>query len=92
MSRYYGIGRAARKLQAKLADQLAGPLAAYLPEAWIRQVLGQIGCRFRETAFSPSDHSVGLHRPGPGPGPVLQSRADTDSGSPRGHGTSADLQ
>ena len=63
MSRYYGIGDAAKKLHAKLADGLAGPLQAFLPRQWVDQVLRDIGYQFRRTAFSPLGHAVGLRRP-----------------------------
>ena len=63
MSRVYGIGDAAKKLHAKLADSLAGPLQEFLPTTWIDQTLREIGHRFRQTAFSPSRDAVGLHRP-----------------------------
>lgn len=65
MSHYYSIGDAARKLHAKLADQLAGPLHAFLPSAWIDEALDSLGRRFYGSAFSPSGDAVGLHRPGP---------------------------
>jgi hypothetical protein len=48
-----GIGDVAKKLHAKLAHQLAGPLLEFLPDSWIQQALEKIGHRFRETAFSP---------------------------------------
>jgi hypothetical protein len=64
MSPMYGIGDAVRKLYAKLADSLAGPLQQLLPTAWIDQTLREIGHRFRQTAFSPSGDAVGLHRAG----------------------------
>ena len=43
MSHYYGIGDAAKKLHAKLADSLAGPFRAVLGRRWIEQVLDEIG-------------------------------------------------
>ena len=64
MSGYYGIGNAARKLHAKLADQLAGPLQPFLPSAWIAEALNSIGRRLYESAFSPSGDCVGVHRAG----------------------------
>ena len=65
MSDYYSIGDAARKLHAKLDDQLAGPLQAFLPSAWIDAAFDCLGRRFYESAFSPSGDAVGLHRPSP---------------------------
>jgi len=65
MSDYYGIGDAARKLHAKLADQLAGPLQTFLPSAWIVAALDSLGRRFYDSAFSPSGDAVGLHRSSP---------------------------
>jgi hypothetical protein len=64
MSRYYGIGDAAKKLHAKLTDSLAGPLQQYLPSEWIDQTLREIGYRFRQTAFSPCGDVVGVPWPG----------------------------
>jgi len=64
MSQVYGIGDTAKKLYAKLAGSLAGPLQEFLPATWIGQALGEMGHRFRQTAFSPSRDAVGLHRPG----------------------------
>jgi hypothetical protein len=64
MSLSHGIGDVAKKLHAKLAHQLAGPLLEFLPDSWIQEALEKIGHRFRETAFSPSGHPVGIHRPG----------------------------
>ncbi len=65
MSNYYSIGDAVRKLHTKLADQLAGPLQAFLPSAWIAAAMESFGRRFYDSAFSPSGDAVGLHRPGP---------------------------
>jgi hypothetical protein len=65
MSDYYSIGDAAKKLHAKLADQLAGPLQAFLPSAWIDAAVDSLGRRFYDSAFSPSGHALGIHRPGP---------------------------
>ena len=65
MSNYHGIGDAARKLHAKLADQLAGPLQAFLPSAWVVAALNSLGRRFYDSAFSPCGDAVGLHRPSP---------------------------
>ena len=65
MSDYYGIGDAALKLHAKLADQLAGPLQTFLPSAWIDAALNSVGRRFYESAFSPSGDVVGVHRSSP---------------------------
>jgi hypothetical protein len=63
MSHYYGIGDAAKKLHQNLTESLAGPLQAYLPQQWITEILDNIGYKFRSTTFSPSDHSLGVHRP-----------------------------
>lgn len=71
MSRFYGIGDAAKKLHAKLADSLAGPLQAFLPGSWIDQTLQEIGYQFRRTAFSPLGDVVGIHRAGPRSGSLL---------------------
>jgi hypothetical protein len=65
MSHYYGIGDAAKKLHQKLANSLAGPLQEYLPRHWIAETLASIGYKFRRTAFSPSGHPLGVHRPNP---------------------------
>ena len=62
MSRFYGIGDAAKKLHAKLADNLAGPLERFLPQQRIARSLQEIGYDFRRTAFSPLGDGVGLHR------------------------------
>jgi len=53
MSQVHGIGTAANKLYAELADRLAGPLQAFLPATWIGQALGEMGHRFRQAASSP---------------------------------------
>lgn len=63
MSHYYGIGDAAKMLHQKLTNSLAGPLQAYLPQQWIAEILDNIGYKFRRTTFSPSGHSLGIHRP-----------------------------
>ena len=65
MSQYHSIGNTAKKLHAKLADSLAGPLQAFLPRAWLDQVLLQIGYRFRQRIFSPLGNVVGVRRPSP---------------------------
>jgi hypothetical protein len=65
MTRYYGIGDAGRKLHAKLAEGLAGPLGSLLPQQWIRQALAEVGYHFRESVFSPLGDAVGLPRAGP---------------------------
>lgn len=64
MSRHYGIGDAARKLHAKMANELAGPLGSFLPSSWIAEALASLERRFYESAFSPSGDALGLHRSG----------------------------
>ena len=61
MSRYHGIGDTAKKLHAKLADSLAGPLQEFLPRQWLDRILQQIGYRFRQRAFSPLGDAGGSH-------------------------------
>lgn len=87
MSHYYGIGDAAKKLHQKLADSLAGPFQAYLPREWIAETLTSIGYKFRCTAFSPSDHSLGIHRPSTRPRLLVQPRTVPYSSPPRGYRT-----
>ena len=89
MSHYYGIGDAAKKLHQKLADTLAGPLQTYLPQQWIAQILRDIGCKFRRTAFSPSDHPLGIRRPSPRSRLLMQPRPGSHSSPPRTNGTKA---
>jgi hypothetical protein len=63
MSHYYGIGDAAKMLHQNLTNSLAGRLQTYLPQQWITEALDNIGYKFRRTTFSPSGHSLGVHRP-----------------------------
>jgi hypothetical protein len=65
MSDYYSIGDAAKKLHAKMAVQLAGPLQSFLPSAWIDAAVDSLGRRVYASAFSPSGDAVGVHRPSP---------------------------
>ncbi len=64
----YDIGKTAKMLQAKLADQLAGPFREFLPPLWIAETLEQLGHRFRSVAFSPLGAAVGLPWASVGPG------------------------
>jgi len=86
MSHYYGIGDAGKKLHQNLIDSLAGPLQAYLPQEWITEILNNIGYKFRRTTFSPSGHSLGLHRPSARPRPLLQPSPVSHTSSSRGDG------
>lgn len=60
-----GIGNTARRIYAKLGENLAGPFQVFLPISWIEQTLASIDYRFRHTAFSPLGDDLGIHRPGP---------------------------
>jgi len=87
MSHYYGIGDAAKKLHQKLTNSLAGPLQAYLPQQWIAEILSSIGYKYRRTIFSPSGHSLGVHRPGARSRPLVQPSRVSHSSPSCGNGT-----
>jgi len=91
MSHYYGIGDAAKKLHAKLVDNLAGPLRSLLPRDSIQHALDEIGYRFRRTAFSPLGNALGLPRPSPRSRRLLQPRFGPHPGPPRPTRSPADV-
>lgn len=42
-----------RKIQGKLADNLAGPFKEFLPKTWVDQIITELQYKFNETVFSP---------------------------------------
>lgn len=47
------IGKTAKMLQTKLADQLAGPFREFLPPQWVEETFDKLGHHFRLVVFSP---------------------------------------
>ena len=86
------IGNVARKLYEKLANSLAGPLEKFLPAAWVQEALAGVGHKFRNTAFSPSGHFVGLDRADPRQRQGLQQSGRPSQRAPRFSRARAGLQ